>query len=569
MNNKYLLLPVFLFLLFSIPEVKATKSDERIYTSSLNEDPITCVSFLSAELMPIDLDGDGAIDGGMAEVFAREFIRDYVSDFFTECSPIELDSDCVLIDVKLDDEYDFESPPETAKKMLQFTCDDLSTIIKLAVWAKTDDGTWSYCSAILELQNNLGACETNGLKIKVDGLGCADGYAARINDASYPTLSSFPCAGGFQHIYQYPLTENESYEVSLHNDWDHLKGVNTGDIVLIAQHILGTAEFENLYQLISADVDNSNFISVTDLAIIRQLILGKRDDFPNNTSWRFFLRDEAFDYAASPFDFPIDESASFVYEGGVENLNFVGVKIGDVQQSASISLTRNANSELTFQVNDVQLAANETHQINFRAADIKEVLGFQFAMQFDTGFLEIEKVEAVNLPNLDETNFGLQQIHEGLIKSSWNAFESIDVDEDDVLFSVSVKAKSAMKLSKAISLSAKHLNAEAYGKDLDQMSLALSFNTTVTKEDQVQLYPNTPNPFVDNTSLSFYLPKGAETTMSVYDASGKLVLQKNAWLEKGVHTHTLQKADLPNAGVYFFQLQAASQVLSQKLIVLP
>jgi hypothetical protein len=56
-------------------------------------------------------------------------------------------------------------------------------------------------------------------------------------------------------------------------------GVSTFDLVLITRHILGETLLDSPYKLIAADVDNSGYISVSDLIQLRELILSVRTSF--------------------------------------------------------------------------------------------------------------------------------------------------------------------------------------------------------------------------------------------------------------------------------------------------
>ena len=96
-----------------------------------------------------------------------------------------------------------------------------------------------------------------------------------------------------------------------------LNGVTTFDMVLITQHILAINTLGSPYLLSAADVNNSGTITTFDLVNIRRVILGINTTFPNGQSWKF-----------EP------PSISYTNLTNAQNINFVAIKVGDVNLSA-------------------------------------------------------------------------------------------------------------------------------------------------------------------------------------------------------------------------------------------
>ncbi|MEL6638932.1 MAG: T9SS type A sorting domain-containing protein [Bacteroidota bacterium] len=82
----------------------------------------------------------------------------------------------------------------------------------------------------------------------------------------------------------------------------------------------------------------------------------------------------------------------------------------------------------------------------------------------------------------------------------------------------------------------------------------------------IELYPNQPNPFVDQTDLSFYLPEATDVRLGVYDLNGRLLWQRAGHLDEGRHQWTLGAEELPAAGLYLYRLEAGGQVRTAKLM---
>lgn len=88
------------------------------------------------------------------------------------------------------------------------------------------------------------------------------------------------------------------------------------------------------------------------------------------------------------------------------------------------------------------------------------------------------------------------------------------------------------------------------------------------------LYQNAPNPFNPTTTLRYYLPAPCEVTLSIYDASGRLVAtlvdreRQEAGQHAGIWSGNDSRGRAVPSGVYFSMLAAGKEMLSNKMILL-
>ncbi|MCC7507598.1 MAG: T9SS type A sorting domain-containing protein [Saprospiraceae bacterium] len=135
--------------------------------------------------------------------------------------------------------------------------------------------------------------------------------------------------------YSIELPIGFNYRITPVKDDNPLNGVTTYDLVLMSKHYHGLEQLNSPYKIIAADIDQSGFVNDTDSLEARKLILGIYNEFPQNTSWRFVRADYVFPNPADPFTPPFPESAvTGVLTGNIEDVDFIGVKIGDVNGSA-------------------------------------------------------------------------------------------------------------------------------------------------------------------------------------------------------------------------------------------
>lgn len=112
---------------------------------------------------------------------------------------------------------------------------------------------------------------------------------------------------------------------------ERIQGINVLDLTSLIQHILGSQLLETPYQLIAADVNNSEDLTTVDLIDIQSYILNRIDAFPSNAYYRFIDANHEFTEPSNPWATPIPvfitvESPTT----DMSELHFIGVKTGDL-----------------------------------------------------------------------------------------------------------------------------------------------------------------------------------------------------------------------------------------------
>ncbi len=131
-----------------------------------------------------------------------------------------------------------------------------------------------------------------------------------------------------------------------HNNTNWMNGVSTFDLALISKHILGIQPLNSPYKMIAADANHSNSITTFDIVLLRKLLLGVSDTVEGNTSWRFVDAGFVFDHPDNPFSAAFPETISLdSLDGILPSLDFIGIKTGDVNNSADPSAARPATDD--------------------------------------------------------------------------------------------------------------------------------------------------------------------------------------------------------------------------------
>jgi len=356
------------------------------------------------------------------------------------------------------------------------------------------------------------------------------------------------------------------YEVVPIKDDDHLNGVSTLDIIIIQRHILGLEEFDNPLKFIAADVNDSRTVTALDLINIRKLILGINNDFPNNTSWRMI--ESGFKFAEP--DDPLNTLWSETYHiNDFEDnmfIEFQGIKVGDVNGSALNQFTTESseirsNKILNIGFEETSFAAGDFVEVPLKPEFDASLEGLQFTMSVNTDLLDIEGY------NIEDgalcADYNIHSIKEGLVSVSWNTIESLKGDES--LFSLKLRAKKAGTLSESLSLSEEHLVAQSY---YNGMIGELQLVPKSSVHGDVVLFQNRPNPWMESTSIQYYLPQDEEIELSIYSINGALVKKVSIESSKGLNEHEIERSELNKTGVFYYELKSSKSKQIKKMLIL-
>lgn len=359
--------------------------------------------------------------------------------------------------------------------------------------------------------------------------------------------------------FSFNLAQDE-YTIRGSRDIEYLNGVTTLDIVLIQKYLLGIKDITNPYYLIAADANKNGRISASDLLELRQVILGSKPKFANH-SWLAISADYTFANPYKAFSEVAQASAVKVNvtNTNISNVNFVAVKIGDMNGSANALESRSANS-INLKLDNVELPKGELVEVPFYAKDFNDVFGLQFTMDMSN-----IAIEGINKGAIDINNSNYNIKNNSLVLS-WISAIGTSVEDNEVLFTLSIRAFADSYLNRAIKISDRVARAEAYvGSDLDINSISLDYRN---EKSAYTLYQNEPNPFSTSTIIGFELPDASDYTVTVYDVTGKEIKVYNRYGEAGYNEVEISTKDLSSAGVLYYRLESGDYTATKKMIVI-
>ncbi len=561
--------------------------------NATNPTPV-CIQGLSTELVAMDLNNDGIPDAEMVMLEASSFDG---SSYHICGYPVTFSFSADVTDTEV-----------------IFDCNDLGQQA-IELWVTDSNGNQDFCVTFVVVQDNndVDICTAQGMlnisgQVSTRQSEPVEAVSVDLEGTIVPTIDTTSAIG----MYSFPsMAMGGIYEVVPSKNDDPLNGVSTLDLVLIQKHILGIKSLEEGYDRIAADINGSEDISAVDLIELRKLLLGVYDEFPNNTSWRFVDKLHEFEDGEDPWYGGIPESYSIDSLSGHMLIDFVGVKVGDVNGSVEASsegeeiegeeskdLASRAdnnlvlvipselgktNSELSSSIN----TSARRYSIPVMSDNFRDVEGMQ---------LEIETLEYVEITGLRsgsisvrEESYAKQDQVEGEKGNSYKMIwtdaqsRSVTVGKEIPLFFIEVELSGSRiggdeDVQDWLSIVESSSYNEWYsGEELQggieirykesEGDIDLKVEQIDTEVSLFELYQNEPNPWVDQTQVKFFMEERQEGILRIKDELGRVLYNREAIYDRGEHYIRIDGEVVHGtSGIYILELQVGEDIQRVKMI---
>jgi len=462
-------------------------------------------------------------------------------------------------------------PPADTSSQWTFNCASKGEQVG-DLWVSDASGNWDYVRVTINIQDNMNICPDISIIGSMISGTIENEVGEKVEEVtvSIGGYDMTPTITGVDGNYEFnKLPNNSNYTVAPVKNMEPLNGVSTFDLVLISKHILGLNQLDSPYKQIAADINRSGTITAYDLVQLRQLILNVTTEFKNNDSWRFVDANYQFT-SDNPAAESFSEIASIGNLSDNTEAHFIAVKIGDVNITSTANRglvsgdARTTKGTLAFESKEVSFEAGKVFNADFSLANLENVEGYQFTLNVDLSKVEIVSVQE----GIAQTgNFGTRLLERGKLTTSWNQGAEM-VQDEERMFSVTLRAKTTGNLSEAISISSELTTAEAYNTTGELLDVSLNFKGGTTTENGFVLHNNKPNPFKAATTISFDLPEAGTARLTIFDISGRVVEATEKVYGKGYNEVQVEKAALQGSGIYFYQLETATHTAKKKMILI-
>jgi len=379
--------------------------------------------------------------------------------------------------------------------------------------------------------------------------------------------------------YDFNVQQGSSLQITPSNykNISPIAGISTLDILLIQRHILNIQPLSSPYNIIAADVNQSGSVTTIDILLIKSLILQNTNNFPNNAIWKYVNSDFVFTNPSNPF--PYESSRSYSYANDAQNQNFIGIKLGDVNNSWYPNLTKNSSfGSLTIEIENQKANYGDLIEIPVKVKNFNQISGYQFTIEWNCNDFEFISVDNLSLAS----SFGLNFVNQGKLSTLWNSDNSLGVNLQDgsVIFKIILKAKNSSFTLSPIFINSSITQGKAFNANLEELDIisnqtVLTLNELlgITDSDESYTYLIVyPNPVNQDTYIEFYNNESQNISISIYDILGKEIIKQDEYFEKGLQRIKLfkQNFDANNlkSGNYLLKLKFKNKIINKKIVLI-
>ncbi len=447
----------------------------------------------------------------------------------------------------------FSFSPDVNDDSQIFDCVDLG-VHPLTIFVTDENGNQDSCFSTLLIEDNMTVCVVEPFLSHVVATEQGEG----IDDVEIINSLGLNLSTDSDGVYTFFPPPNTSFSITPFKNDDHDNGVTTFDIVVLTKHILGVIPLDSPYKIIAADANKSNSVTTFDAVEMRRLILGIYDEFPENTSWRFVPKDFVFADPNNPFS-PAFPEVIDITTPAITELDFIGMKIGDLNGSASVNFNGEIQNRSYIESNSLllpNLSAKKSDVVELPVIiESKSILGFQFALEFD-----VEKLELLEIKPgiLNDNNFGKSNIHNGILRTTWNTNYAYLPEKNEPLFTLIFKSLGNGRISDLIKINRHEMPVEVYSEALAIHDLQLTFPDNIDNKTQTILFPSKPNPFHDFTTIGFQLPEGGPVSFTFYTPSGTILKKSVANYPAGYSEIRISASELNQSGIVLYRFESES-----------
>lgn len=330
-------------------------------------------------------------------------------------------------------------------------------------------------------------------------------------------------------------------------------GISTLDVVE-AQKLLLEITSDYPLRAVLADVDDSGFLGVNDLVLMRQYILGIITDFPAATN-QYFSDSYTFPADFDVFDFTAENFREYRFEdtevtqedlyfnvfrmadiNGVTTPDSLGTPTATVRSSKKLRLTDRAVSQGETVMVPLQLEAEE---ININA------------LQMSLNFSNLSLKNVIN-------NYTGSQLFYNEVSTNEVRFSFLDDDTHEYFdLTLELEVLADGMLSDMISLSSEYENlVVSYD---NHATIDMDFGQSSSVDEVLEVEGNVLNGF-----MTISLQEDHTSEIKIFDMAGKMIFSQ---LPQN-NTVTLDRSDFKSSGIYIVNTLSNGKQVSLKIVVI-
>jgi hypothetical protein len=344
------------------------------------------------------------------------------------------------------------------------------------------------------------------------------------------------------------------------------EAVTTLDIIKTRSHILRKEEFVSPYQWVAADVNDSKSITALDLVEMRKVILGINPAFQSGLDW--LIIPEAYDLTDDPFSY--QTSMDITLSDQDQDLNFIGVKVGDVDNSWSgQGGARKSKDYLALSMENLVLN-DALIEIPVVVSEYNDIRGYQFSITWDPNELAYDGTTS----ELLEGFFNDQMADNGVLTTMWDERDGRTevLIAGQTLFTLKFRTLREDAISQ-VDINSSVTQAIAIDEKLSILSIRAvpaHVNLEELRNGKLEMFQNIPNPFEYSTQIDFKITKPGLAIFTIINTLGEIVYIHEENYESGIHSISWDRSQGLRSiapGMYLYRLESNGEEVVKKMLI--
>ncbi|MDQ3141936.1 MAG: dockerin type I domain-containing protein [Bacteroidota bacterium] len=442
-----------------------------------------------------------------------------------------------------------------------FDCDDLDKQ-DLTIFVWDEQGNFSFTETYIIIQDLFGHCPGNLKRITIEGnIKTSRGEFLPKTDIIIETPNETIQTISDEHgnyTFQSIIIPTQ-FSLTAKNKNNPLKNISTSDIVRIQQYILGIKDFDSVYDLIAADVDQNGRITSRDISTLRNLILGLSSELPSGNSYYFIDSDYQFMDVENPFN-ELKNIHPIVKKSiqSSEKINLNAIKIGDVSHTQFFGPRLNQEK----QYKDIRYYIQQNY-LEVTSGFTGTITALQLGFIMNGNCILAPQIQSDVLYKYLQTDFYC--ITDQKFKCALNFEVPLKITKGDILFKIPLyQGNTCFNISEIPGFVNEIMHDDGAISHMELESGNIRDNN---QHQGFVLESWTTNVFTGQISIMVNCEKATAIQLQMLSFDGKIIQNSGFNLLVGINEIQIQKEKIGPPGVYFLHLYSNNNNELIKLMV--
>lgn len=232
-----------------------------------------------------------------------------------------------------------------------------------------------------------------------------------------------------------------------------------------------------------------------------------------------------------------------------------------------------------------QVSVGATVQPAVSLTGFSNLASAQFVVTWNPQVLDFQGVQGFNLPGLDESDFGLAETAQGILRFGWaGSGVGASISNGTPLFNIRLRvigtnlSGSALQITESSPTAFELIQIEngqfvPYGLSQTQVLagfVAVGYTVADAEPNVAAALPLTvsPNPFHEFSTVGFHLEAPSDIAITLCDVAGRLLHTEQRQLAAGPQYIEVAASQFPASGTYFLTVRTPVQSCTKSLFFL-